>query len=94
MKILEVTNPNFVVNKDFTFIDNEGIEIPFYEDDYLDIRPLNGRLVVNSKYIIDNPSTDKLDFDNFIEPVVSTDLITESTLDESKLVEAKIILNK
>lgn len=92
VRILEVTNPNFVVNKEFTFIDNEGNEITFYEDDYLDIRPLNGRLVINSKYVIDNPSTDKLDFDDFIEPIVSTDLITESTLDESKLLEAKIVL--
>lgn len=92
MKILEVTNPNFVVNKGFTFIDNEGTEIPFYEDDYLDIRPLNGRLVINDKYVIDNPSTDKLQFDNYIEPVNPSEMITESTVDTSKLVEAKIVL--
>lgn len=92
MKVLEVTNPNFVVNKEFTFIDNDGTEITFYEDDYLDIKPLNGKLIINSKYIIDNPSTDKLEFDDFIEPLNPNEVITESSVDSSKLLEAKIIL--
>lgn len=92
VRILEVTNPNFVVNKEFTFVDSEGNEITFYEDDYLDIRPLNGKLVINSKYIIDNPSTDKLEFDDYIEQIEPSIKIIESSLKESQLLEAKIIL--
>lgn len=91
MKVLEVTDPNFVVNKDFSFI-VDGVEVPFYEDDYLDVKPYKGKLIINNKYIVEDPSFNEKVFDDYIELVDPTYKIEEATVDESKLTEAKIVL--
>lgn len=94
MKVLEVTDPNFVVNKDFIFIDTDGTSIPFYEDDYLNIEKLSDsdKLVINGKYVVDNPDDGTHILSDYIEPVTPTSRVTESKVSKTSLLEAKIIL--
>lgn len=88
MKIIEVTNPTHVVNKEFELVTTNG-KVPFYEDDYLDIKSSGKGYIIN-----DTHSVDKLPIEFLTEVVelVEGERLKESSLKESSLSKANIVL--
>lgn len=82
MKLIEVTNPNFVVNKEFEIVFDDGTRVTYYEDDYIDLQVREGKMIINGKFVTDSPEN----FDDFVEPVdPSSTRLEESTIELSTL---------